>query len=120
MYFDQTYLVLRRVWNPIDFQGHRSIRIWNPIDFQGHRSKVKVTVSIFLGEGIHHALRCPCIVIFLLFYCFLTVLNDLAVQSLDFWAYPMKDIPKTVVRTKFDIYVLIVANEGFFYAFRDI
>jgi hypothetical protein len=27
--------------------------------FQGHRSKVKVTGSNFLGEGICHALRCP-------------------------------------------------------------
>jgi hypothetical protein len=35
-----TYLVLKRIWNPIDFQGHR----------------VK-----FLGEGIRHALRCPCL-----------------------------------------------------------
>jgi hypothetical protein len=32
-----TYLVLKRIWNPIDFQGHR----------------VKL-----LGEGIRHALRC--------------------------------------------------------------
>ena len=69
-----TYLVIRRVWNPIDFQGHlvkfllRNIlvntrinilqwiltklgtylvlrRVWNPIDFQGHRSKVNVTGS---------------------------------------------------------------------------
>jgi hypothetical protein len=37
------YLVLRWVWNPIDFQGQRS------------KSNVK-----FLGEGIRHALRCPC------------------------------------------------------------
>jgi len=36
-----TYLVLKKIWNPIDFQG------------QGHRVK-------FLGEGIRHALRCPC------------------------------------------------------------
>jgi len=36
-----TYLVLKKIWNPIDFQG------------QGHRVK-------FLGEGICHALRCPC------------------------------------------------------------
>jgi hypothetical protein len=54
-----TYLVLRRVWNPIDFQGHRVSRInifqwiltklgtylvlkkiWNPIDFQDQRVKV--------------------------------------------------------------------------------
>ena len=34
-----TYLVLKRIWNPIDFQGHR---------FK------------FLGKGIHHALCCPC------------------------------------------------------------
>jgi hypothetical protein len=62
-----THLVLRRVWNPIDFQGHRVKflprnihvntridilqwiltklgtylvlrRVWNPIDFQGERS----------------------------------------------------------------------------------
>ena len=32
--------------------------VWNPIDFQGHRSKVKVTVK-FLGKGIRHALCCP-------------------------------------------------------------
>ena len=32
-----TYLVLKRIWNPIDFQGHQ----------------VK-----FLGEGIRHTLRC--------------------------------------------------------------
>ena len=77
-----TYLVLKRIWNPNDFQGQRSRspdqffyritlkdvdscehsrinilqwiltklgtylvlrRVWNPIDFQGHRSKVKVT-----------------------------------------------------------------------------
>jgi hypothetical protein len=37
-----TYLVLKRIWNPIEFQGHR----------------VK-----FLGEGICHALRCPCFVL---------------------------------------------------------
>jgi len=36
-----TYLVLKKIWNPIDFQG------------QGHRVK-------FLGKGICHALRCPC------------------------------------------------------------
>ena len=36
-----TYLVLKRIWNPIDFQG------------QGHQVKC-------LGEGIHHALHCPC------------------------------------------------------------
>jgi hypothetical protein len=36
-----TYLVLKRIWNPIDFQGHR---------------------VNFLGEGIHHALRCPCLI----------------------------------------------------------
>jgi hypothetical protein len=80
-----TYLVLMRVWNPIDFQGQRSRcqiftalhpcehsrinifqwiltklgtyivlkRFWNPIDFQGHRVKL-------LGEGIRHALHCPC------------------------------------------------------------
>ena len=34
-----TYLVLRRIWNPFDFQGQR----------------VK-----FLGEGIRHALHCSC------------------------------------------------------------
>ena len=34
-----TYLVLKRIWNPIDFQVHR----------------VK-----YLGEGICHALHCPC------------------------------------------------------------
>jgi hypothetical protein len=34
-----TYLVLKRIWNPIDLQGHR----------------VK-----FVGEGICHALCCPC------------------------------------------------------------
>ena len=44
-----TYLVLKRIWNPIDVQGHRS--------------KVKVTVK-FLGEGIRHALRCPFIFCF--------------------------------------------------------
>ena len=33
-----TYLVLKRIWNPIDFQGHRS--------------KVKVTGSIFLPHSI--------------------------------------------------------------------
>ena len=38
-----TYLVLKRIWNPIDFQG------------QGHQVK-------FLGKGIHHALRCPCLI----------------------------------------------------------
>ena len=36
-----TYLILKRIWNPVDFL----------------RSKVK-----FLGEGIHHALHCPCYV----------------------------------------------------------
>jgi hypothetical protein len=36
------------------------MRVGNPIDWQGHRSKVKVTGSIFLGEGIRHALHCPC------------------------------------------------------------
>jgi hypothetical protein len=44
-----TYLVLKRIWNPIDVQGHRS--------------KVKVTVK-FLGEGIRHALCCPFIFCF--------------------------------------------------------
>ena len=69
MDFDQTwYIVLRRVWNPIDFQGqgvkflpHNILvntrinilqwiltklgtyfvlrRVWNPIDFQGQRSR---------------------------------------------------------------------------------
>ena len=34
-----TYLVLKRIWNPIVFQGHQ----------------VK-----FLGEGIRHTLRYPC------------------------------------------------------------
>ena len=38
-----TYLVLKRIWNPIDFQGQRS------------RSPGQ-----FLGEEIRHALRCPC------------------------------------------------------------
>ena len=42
-----TYLVLRRVWNPIDFQGHGS--------------KVKLKC---LGEGIRHALHCPCFITF--------------------------------------------------------
>ena len=71
-----TYLVIRRVWNPINFQGHRVKfwlrnipvntrinilqwiltklgtylvlrRVWNRIDFQGHRSKVNVTGSNF-------------------------------------------------------------------------
>jgi hypothetical protein len=79
-----TYLVLKIIWNPIDFQGHWSKvkvtgsnfnhvtslwtlestnifqwiltkhgtylvlrRVWNPVDFQGHRSKVKVTGSNF-------------------------------------------------------------------------
>jgi hypothetical protein len=41
-------LVLKRIWNPIDFQGQRSRslgtylvlkRIWNPIYFQGQRSR---------------------------------------------------------------------------------
>jgi hypothetical protein len=36
-------------------------RIWNPIDCQGHRVK-------FLGEGIRHALRCPCFIKSLLKY----------------------------------------------------
>ena len=40
-----TYLVLKRIWNSIDFQG------------QGHRVN-------FLGEGIRHALRCPCLLRF--------------------------------------------------------
>ena len=38
MDFDQTWYILKRIWNPIDFQG------------QGVK---------FLGEGIRHALRCP-------------------------------------------------------------
>ena len=32
-------------------------RIWNPIDFQGQRSRSQ---GLIFGEGIHHALRCPC------------------------------------------------------------
>jgi hypothetical protein len=32
---------------------HSSEPNQNPIDYQGHRVK-------FLGEGIRHALRCPC------------------------------------------------------------
>jgi len=42
-----TYLVLKRIWNPIDFQGHQ----------------VK-----FLGKGICHALRCPCLNVIFVFY----------------------------------------------------
>jgi hypothetical protein len=45
MDFDETWYILspqRSVWNPIDFQG------------QGDRVK-------FLGEGIRHALCCPCL-----------------------------------------------------------
>ena len=54
-----TYLVLKRIWNHIDFQGQGHqvkfllhyiiltklgtylvlMRVWNPIDFQGHRSR---------------------------------------------------------------------------------
>jgi hypothetical protein len=48
-----TYLDLKRIWNPINLQG------------QGHRVK-------FLGEGIRHALRCPCSSLFYdVFYEFL-------------------------------------------------
>jgi hypothetical protein len=43
-----TYLVLKRIWNPINFPGHRS-------NGQGHWVKC-------LGEGIRHALRCPCFI----------------------------------------------------------
>ena len=50
-----TYLVLKRIWNPIDFQGHRS-----KVKGQGHQVK-------FLGEGIRHALRCPCYILILVF-----------------------------------------------------
>ena len=38
------YLVLKRIWNPIDFQG------------QGHQVKS-------LGEGIRHTLPCPCLIV---------------------------------------------------------
>ena len=34
-----TYLILKRIWNPIDFQGH---------------------LVKYLGEGICHTLCCPC------------------------------------------------------------
>ena len=44
MDFDQTWYILSLK------------RIWNPIDLQGHRVK-------FLGEGIRHALRFPCFVL---------------------------------------------------------
>ena len=76
-----TYLVLKRIWNPIDCQGHWVKflpcnvlvntrinilqwiltklgtylvlrRVWNPIDFQGHKSKVKITRSNFLLHNI--------------------------------------------------------------------
>ena len=50
-----TYLVLKRIWNPIDFQGHR----------------VK-----YLGEGICHALHCPCLSLKLLTYCACTFIPN--------------------------------------------
>ena len=82
-----TYLVLRTVWNPIDFQGHwvkflphnilvntlesRSFNGFRPNLVHTQTLRESGTVLIFkvkgqghrvefLGKGIHHALRCPC------------------------------------------------------------
>jgi hypothetical protein len=80
-----TYLVLTRIWNPIDFQG------------QGHRVK-------FLGEGLRHSLRCPCSLFGLDRFCCIMLVtyyydhNDILFLDMTFtnheWYAPkLKNVP---------------------------
>ena len=76
-----TYLVLQRIWNPMDFQGHQ----------------VK-----FLGEGICHALRCPCFSLILISLNNTFHINQTCIQRLSVLCDRISMFPWKVPMGSFD------------------